>query len=39
MEYYTSAEEDVDLADQFAQWDSPTDAEEADVLPIGTMGA
>ena len=39
MEYYTSADEDVDLADQFAQWASTTDAEEADVLPMGNIEA
>ncbi len=37
MEYYTSADEDVDLADQFAQWASTTEAEEADVLPMGNI--
>ena len=39
MEYYTSADEDVDLADQFAQWAAPADTDDADVLPIGTVGA
>ncbi len=39
MEYYTSADDDVDLADQFAQWASPAEADEADVLPMGTLGA
>ncbi|MYL08466.1 MAG: DNA-directed RNA polymerase subunit beta', partial [Acidimicrobiia bacterium] len=39
MEYYTSADEDVDLADQFAQWASAADAAEADVLPMGNLGA
>ena len=39
MEYYTSADEDVDLADQFAQWATPANTEEADVLPMGSIGA
>jgi DNA-directed RNA polymerase subunit beta' len=39
MEYYTSADEDVDLADQFAQWASTADVQEADVLPMGAVEA
>ena len=39
MEFYTSADDDADLADQFAQWASASDAEKADVLPIGNTGA
>ena len=38
MEYYTSADDDVDLADQFAQWASAADATDADVLPMGNLG-
>ena len=39
MEYYTSTDDDIDLADQFAHWDAPADATDADVLPMGTIGA
>ena len=39
MEYYTSADDDVDLADQFAQWASPAETDDADVLPMGTLRA
>ncbi len=38
MEYYTSADDDLDLADQFAQWSTTADGEGADVLPIGSLG-
>ena len=39
MEYYTSTDDDGDLADRFAHWDSPAEPTEADVLPMGTIGA